>query len=142
MIVGVGRPEEPSCHRSSLATRRSTPRWLGGIVAGILIAPIHIQLPAQADEFDALVIYSEARPLNDRWQACAASYVRQRLQSQVSSQTLASAALRRCRPQESRLRRFFVSRIGKRSAENVIAVLRQRYQEDLAATINELRTRD
>jgi hypothetical protein len=93
MIVGVGRPEEPSCHRSSLATRRSTPRWLGGIVAGILIAPIFIQLPAQADEFDALAIYSEARPLNDRWQACAASYVRQRLQSQVSSEALASAAL-------------------------------------------------
>ena len=35
-----------------------------------------------------------------------------------------------------------VSRIGKRSAGNVIAVLRQRYQEDLAAAINELRTRD
>jgi hypothetical protein len=142
MIVGVGRPEELSCQSRSLATRRTTPCWLGGIVAGILIAPIHIQLPAQADEFDALAIYSEARPLNDRWQACAASYVRQRLQSQVSSETLASAGLRRCRPQENKLRRFFVSRIGKRSAENVIAVLRQRYQEDLAAAVNELRIRE
>jgi len=142
MIVGAGRPEEPSCQSRSLATRRSTPCWLGGIVAGILIAPIFIQLPAQADEFDALAIYSEARPLNDRWQACAASYVRQRLQSRVPSDALASTALRRCRHQEGRLRRFFVSRIGKRSAENVIAVLRQRYQGDLAAAINKLRTRD
>ncbi len=142
MIVGAGRPEQPSCQSRSLATRRSTLRWLSGIVAGILIAPIFIQLPAQADEFDALAIYSEARPLNDCWQACAASYVRQRLQSRVPSDALASTALRRCRHQEGRLRRFFVSRIGKRSAENVIAVLRQRYQEDLAAAINELRTRD
>jgi hypothetical protein len=142
MIVGAGRPEEPSCQSRSLATRRSKLRSLGGIVAGILIAPIFIQLPAQADEFDALAIYSEARPLNDRWQACAASYVRQRLQSRVPSDALASTALRHCRPQESRLRRFFVSRIGRRSAENVIAVLRQRYQEDLAAAIKELRTRD
>jgi len=142
MIVGAGRPEEPSWQSRSLATRRSTPCWLGGIVAGILIAPIFIQLPAQADEFDALAIYSEARPLNDRWQACAASYVRQRLQSRVPSDALASTALRRCRHQEGRLRRFFVSRIGKRSAENVIAVLRQRYQGDLAAAINKLRTRD
>ena len=142
MIVGAGRPEEPSCQSRSLATRRSTLRWLGGIVAGILIAQIFIQLPAQADEFDALAIYSEARPLNDRWQACAASYVRQRLQSRVPSDALASTALRRCRHQEGRLRRFFASRIGKRSAENVIAVLRQRYQEGLAAAINELRTRD
>lgn len=142
MIVGAGRPEEPSCQSRSLATRRSTPCWLGGIVAGILIAHILFQLPAQADEFDALAVYSEARPLNDRWQACAASYVRQRLRSQVSSQVLARTALRRCRPQESKLRRFFVSRIGRRSAENVIAVLRQRYQEDLAAVIKELRTRE
>jgi len=142
MIVGAGRPEEPSCQSRSLATRSSTLRWLGGIVAGILIAQIFIQLPAQADEFDALAIYSEARPMNDRWQACAASYVRQRLQSRVPSDSLASTALRHCRHQEGRLRRFFVSRIGKRSAENVIAVLRQRYQEDLAAAINELRTRD
>jgi hypothetical protein len=136
MIVGAGRPEEPSCQSRSLATTRSTLRSLGGIVAGILIAPIFIQLPAQADEFDALAIYSEARPLNDRWQACAASYVRQRLQSRVPSDALASTALRRCRHQEGRLRR------GRRSAENVIAVLRQRYQEDLAAAIKELRTRD
>jgi hypothetical protein len=142
MIVGVRRPEEPSCQSRSLATRQSTPRWLGGIVAGILIAHVFIQLPAQADEFDALAIYSEARPLNDHWQACAASYVRQRLQSRVPSDALASTALRRCRHQEGRLRRFFVSRIGKRSAENVIAVLRQRYQDDLAAAVNALRTRD
>ena len=140
--MGAGQPEEPSRQSRSLATRRLTPRWLCEIVAAILIALILSQPPAQADEFDALGVYSEARPLNDRWQACAASYVRQRLQSRVSSEVLASTALRRCRPQENKLRRFFVSRIGKRSAQNVITVLRQRYQDDLGAAINELRTRN
>jgi hypothetical protein len=142
MIVGLGRPEASSRQRSSPGTRRLMPRWLGGIIAGILIPPIFIQLPAQADEFDALAVYSEAKPLNDLWQACAASYVRQRLHSQVSSELLAQNALRRCRSQERRLRRFFVSRIGSRSAENVVAVLRLRYQADLAAAIDALRTRD
>jgi hypothetical protein len=142
MAGGAGLLNEPSRGDASLEANHSKARWLGGIVAGILAASLLVQLPANADEFDALAVYSEARPLNDRWQACAASYVRQRLKSQVSSEALASAALRRCRPQESRLRRFFVSRIGRRSAENVVAVLRQRYQGDLAAAINELRTRD
>src|SRR4051794_8532242 len=142
MIVGVGQSEEPSRRGSSLGGKRSTPRWLGWIVAGILIAPILVQLPAQADEFDALAVFSEARPLNDRWQACAASHVRRRLESQASSETLARNALQSCRSQESRLRRFFVRRIGKRSAENVVAVLYQRYRQDLAAAIDKLRNRD
>jgi hypothetical protein len=35
-----------------------------------------------------------------------------------------------------------MSKIGRRSAEKVVAVLRQRYQADLAAAIDELRARD
>ena len=62
MIVGVGRLEEPSCQSRSLATRQSTPYWLGGIVADILIAPVIIQLPAQADEFDALAVIARQDP--------------------------------------------------------------------------------
>jgi hypothetical protein len=107
-----------------------------------MIASLLVQLPANADEFDALAVYSEARPLNDRWQACAASYVRRRLRSQVSSAILARNALRSCRSEENKLRRFFVGEVGRRSADKVVAVLRQRYQTDLAAAIDELRARD
>jgi hypothetical protein len=142
MAGGAGLLNEPSRRDASLEPKHSKARWLGGIVAGTLAACLLVQLSANADEFDALAVYSEASPLNDRWQACAASYVRRRLRSQVSSAILARNALRSCRPQENRLHRFFVGKIGSRSAENVVAVLRLRYQADLATAIDELRTRD
>ena len=142
MAGGAGLLNKPSRRDASQEAKHSKARWLGGIVAGTLAASLLVQLSANADEFDALAVYSEARPLNDRWQACAASYVRRRLQSQASSAILARNALRSCRTQENRLRRFFVGKIGSRSAENVIAVLRLRYQADLATAIDELRTRD
>jgi hypothetical protein len=142
MAVGVGLLKE--LYRRNCSSNSKFPKcsWLSGTTAAVLAVSLLTGLPANADEFDALAVYSEARPLNDRWQACAASYVRRRLQSNVSSEALASSALRSCRPYESRLRRFFISKIGKRSADNVIAALYLRYQADLAAAIDELRTRD
>jgi hypothetical protein len=142
MAVTAGLSKEPSRIDRSLKSRYASAHLLGWIAAGLVAVTLLVGPPARADEFDALAVYSEARPLNDRWQACAASYVRRRLQSQVSSNTLAKDALRKCRTRESRLRRFFVKRIGSRSAENVIAVLRERYRQDLAAAISQLRTRD
>jgi hypothetical protein len=142
MAAGVGLLKELCRRDCSSDPRLPKCSWLGGIAAAVLAVSLLLGLPADADEFDALAVYSEARPLNERWQACAASYVRRRLQSQVSSEVLASSALRSCRVQESRLRRFFISRIGRRSAENVVAVLYLRYRADLAAAIDELRTRD
>ncbi|WP_262031849.1 MULTISPECIES: hypothetical protein [Microvirga] len=38
--------------------------------------------------------------------------------------------------------RFFVAKIGKRAAENVMMILRDKYRSDLTAAIEELRTRD
>ncbi len=142
MAGGAELLNERSRRNASLEANHSKARWLGGIVAGTMIASLLVQLPANADEFDALAVYSEARPLNDRWQACAASYVRRRLRSQVSSAILARNALRSCRSEENKLRRFFVGEVGRRSADKVVAVLRQRYQTDLAAAIDELRARD
>ena len=109
-----------------------------GLVAVLLLSATS----APADEFDALVIYSEAQPLNDRWQACAASFVRPRLRSQQSPDALAKEALDSCRPEQDRLHLFFAGKIGKRSAKNVVAVLREKYQTDLIAAIKELQARD
>jgi hypothetical protein len=143
MAVGVNLLKKLYDRDQSPDTAYLEAGWLGSIVAAAVLAVfVFGGFPAYADEFDALAVYSEARPLNDRWQACAASYVRRRLRSQVSSAILARNALRSCRSQENRLRRFFVGKIGSRSAENVIAVLRLRYQADLATAIDELRTRD
>jgi hypothetical protein len=142
MTVGVGLIEKLSRRDGSYDPKLPKCSWLGRIAAAVLAVTLLTGLPAGADEFDALAVYSEARPLNDRWQACAASYVRRRLQSQVSSEALASSAFRSCRAQESRLRRFFIRRIGRRSAENVMAVLNLRYRADLVAAIDELRPRD
>jgi hypothetical protein len=115
---------------------------LNGIAVGLLIVLLFAATSAGADEFDALAIYSEAQPLNDRWQACAASFVRPRLKSQQSPDALAKEALDRCRPEQDRLRLFFAGKIGRTSAENVIVLLREKYQSDLITAINELRTRD
>jgi hypothetical protein len=142
MAVGTGLPKGSPRRDRSTTSKHPGSRWLGGITAGLLAVTLLVGLPVRADEFDALAVYSAARPLNDRWQACAASYVRRRLQSQASSNALAKDALRTCRTHESRPRRFFVRRIGSSSAENVVAVLRERYQRDLAAAIDALRTRD
>jgi hypothetical protein len=68
--------------------------------------------------------------------------VKRRLQSQQSSKALAEDALDSCRGEQNRLRRFLVDKIGRRSAENVVTLLREKYQSDLTAAINELRTDD
>ncbi|WP_147282491.1 hypothetical protein [Microvirga subterranea] len=115
---------------------------LNGIAVGLLAVFLFAATSAGADEFDALAIYSEAQPLNDRWQACAASFVRPWLKSQKLPDALAQEALDSCRSDQERLRLFFAGKIGKRSAENVIVLLREKYQSDLIAAINELRTRN
>lgn len=115
---------------------------LNGIAVGLLTVFLFAATSAGADEFDALAIYSEAQPLNDRWQTCAASFVKPRLKSQRSPDALAKEALESCRSEQERLRLFFAGKIGTRSAENVIVLLREKYQSDLIAAINELRTRN
>jgi hypothetical protein len=142
MAVGLSLFEGP-CHRhGSSYIKLLIAGWLTGTATALLIALLLAGSPADADEFDPLAVYSEARPLNDRWQACAASFVKRRLQSQQSSKALAEDALDSCRGEQNRLRRFLVDKIGRRSAENVVTLLREKYQSDLTAAINELRTDD
>lgn len=135
-------PGDPDRRNGPLHPKSIDAGCLNGIAVGLLIVLLFAATSAGADEFDALAVYSEAQPLNDRWQACAASFVRPRLKSQQPPDALAREALDSCRPEQDRLRLFFAGKIGKKPAENVIVLLREKYQSDLIAAINKLRTRD
>jgi hypothetical protein len=141
MTVGTGVFEEPYHRDGSSHTNSLKAGCLNGIAAGVLTVLVLAATSAFADEFDALAVYSEAQPLNDRWQACAASFVKPRLRSQQSPDAVAKEALDSCRSEQDRLRLFFAGKIGRRSAENVVILLREKYQAELTSAINELRTR-
>ncbi|WP_445503062.1 hypothetical protein [Microvirga sp. G4-2] len=97
--------------------------------------------PVFANEFDPLLAYEEARALNDQWQACAASFVREKIHSRQYPEILAKEALERCKAREDGLSSFLVTRVGRTGAGNVMALLLEKYRSGLAAAIMELRTR-
>jgi hypothetical protein len=142
MAVATALSEEPYRRDGSPYTRSPKAGCLTGMPAGLLTLVLFAAPSAGADEFDALAVYSEAQPLNDRWQACSATFVKTRLRSQQPPDALAKEALDRCRPEQDRLRLFFAGKIGGRSAENVVNLLREKYQSDLVSAINELRNRE
>jgi hypothetical protein len=110
------------------------------MLAGLVACPFFAYQPVDADEFDILTVYSEARPLKEEWQVCAASFVRRRLRSAETPDLLANEAFDRCHATEDRLRRFLVAEVGRESADGVMALLRDKYRSGLAAAIRELRT--
>jgi hypothetical protein len=110
------------------------------ILAGLVASPVFVHSSVYADEFDVLTVYSEARPLNDEWQVCAASFAKRQLRSAETPERLANEAFERCHATEGRLSRFLGARIGRKSAEGVMALLPDKYQSGLAAAIGELRT--
>ena len=109
------------------------------ILAGLVASSFIAYQPVYADEFDVLTVYSEARPLNDEWQVCAASYARHQLRSADTPERLATEAFGRCHATENRMSRFLVAKVGRKSADGVMALLRDKYQSGLAAAIRELR---
>jgi hypothetical protein len=141
MAVKRGASGDPDRRNGSPHSTSTEAGCLNGIAVGLLTVLLFAATSAVADEFDALAIYSEAQPLNDRWQACAASFVKPRLRSQQPPDALAKEALDSCRSEQDRLRLFFAGKIGRRSAENVVTLLREKYQLDLIAAIHQLRTR-
>jgi hypothetical protein len=114
--------------------------WRRVILAGLVTSSFFAHSSVHADEFDVLTVYSEARPLNEEWQVCAASFARARLRSSSTPELLANEAVDRCYATEDRLSRFLVAKIGRQSAEGVMALLRDKYRSGLAAAIRELRT--
>ncbi len=115
--------------------------WRTALVSGLLITSLLAGTPVEADEFGPLVLYEEAGVLNDQWQACAASFVRERLRSRTTAERLAEQAFGQCRAAQSRLSRFLIERVGRKSAGNVMALLSEKYRSGLAAAILELRAR-
>jgi hypothetical protein len=115
--------------------------WRVAFLVGPMIASLVAAPSVLADEFDPLVIYAEARALNDQWQACAAAFVRERIHSRQDPEILAKVAFTRCQTREDRLSNFLVRRIGRTGAGNVMALLLDKYRTGLSAAITELRTR-
>jgi hypothetical protein len=109
------------------------------ILAGLVASSFIAYQPVYANEFDVLTVYSEARPLNDEWQVCAAAFARRRLRSAETPERLANEAFSRCHATEDRMSRFLVAKVGRKSAGGVMALLRDKYQSGLAAAIRELR---
>jgi hypothetical protein len=95
-----------------------------------------------ADEFDPLIVYEEARVLNDQWQVCAATFINGRLQAGKTAERFADQALDRCRVRQDSLNRFLTKRIGGTSSSNVVAFLREKYRSGLIAAIAELGSRE
>jgi len=126
--------------RSSARTRLRG--WQGLLAFGGLVAALTGGLAVQADEFDPLIVYEEARALNDQWQVCAATFINGRLQANQTEERLAEQALDRCRARQDGLNRFLIKRIGGTSSSNVVALLREKYRSGLIAAITELRSRE
>jgi hypothetical protein len=116
--------------------------WNRATLAGLVASSLLSILPVRADEFDPLMVYEEARVLNDQWQACAAAFVKERLQMRQTAERLAEQALDRCHARQGTLGSFLVKRVGGTSAKNVMALLREKYRSGLIAAVTELRTRD
>ncbi|WP_262299752.1 hypothetical protein [Microvirga sesbaniae] len=130
-------------HRDDATRYIRSPKtgWRVAFLFCPMIASLVAGPPVFADEFDPLVVYEEARTLNDQWQACAASFVRDRIHSRQDPEILAKKAFERCKAREDGLSSFLVARVGKTGAGNVMALLLEKYQSGLNAAITELRTR-
>jgi hypothetical protein len=125
-----------------LSARNRVNGWRSVLAAGCLVASLIVGPSVEADEFDPLTVFEEARALNDQWQVCAASVIRGRLQANQTAEQLAEQAFDRCRARQDSLNRFLVKRVGSQSAGNVMALLLEKYQSGLIAAIAELRTRE
>ncbi|ANY77311.1 hypothetical protein BB934_02965 [Microvirga ossetica] len=112
------------------------------VAAVFLLTVLGPLRPTLADEFDLLAAIKGAAPLNDLWQACAAAYVKPRIESRQSSVAVVGNALRKCRTEEGRLRRFLVGKVGRKSAGTVISQLREKYRSDLITIIDARRKGD
>ena len=66
--------------------------WRRAMLAALVASSFFAHSSVYADEFDVLTVYSEARPLNDEWQVCVASFARRRLRSAETPERLAKEA--------------------------------------------------
>lgn len=130
-------------HRKDVGSyiRPSKTDWRVALLVVSVITSLIAGPPVFANEFDPFLVYEEARALNEQWQACAASFVRERIHSRQDSEILAKEAFEQCKEREDGLSSFLVARVGTTGAGNVMALLLEKYQSGLNAAIVELRTR-
>lgn len=141
----MAKGTKPSVRQAGILRRQQgeTLRLSRSLATAVLLSSfLGLLQPALADEFDVLVAIRGAAPINDRWQACAAAYVRPRIESRQPSTKVVGEALRNCRVEEGRLRRFLARKIGTRSAGTVIRQLREKYRSDLITIIDARREGD
>ena len=91
-------------HREDLSPYIRPPEtgWRVALLVCSMIASLVAGPPVFADEFDPLAVYAEARTLNDQWQACAASFIRERIHSRQDPEILANEAFERCQAGEDK----------------------------------------
>ena len=112
------------------------------IIAALCIAiALVLGVPARADEDDPLGSIAEAKPLRDRWQECAATEVKGRLNKDQSAEAIAEMALVSCKAREAALMRVVQRRLGPPSAKRVVAELRAYDRMVLVRIIERLRGR-
>jgi hypothetical protein len=124
-----------------LSVRTRVYGWSSVLAAGCLAALLIAGPSVEADEFNPLVVYEQARVLNDQWQVCAALFIKGRLQTRQTAERLSDRALDRCRARQGRLSRFLIKKVGEKSAGNIMALLHEKYRSGLIAAIAELRAR-
>jgi hypothetical protein len=130
-------------HRKDVGSyiRPSKTGWRVALLVCPVITLLVARPPVFANELDPLLVYEEAMALNNQWQACAASFVRERIHSRQDPEILAKKAFEKCKAREDGLSAFLVVRVGRTGAGNVMALLLEKYQSGLSAAIVELRTR-
>jgi hypothetical protein len=104
-----------------------------------LLVTLAAPLPALSDELDPLLLAQEGQPLQEAWKQCAASFSQPQLRTERAPERIAADAFRHCQSHEVKLSRFLAKRIGARKAQGVVAILRDQYQSELIAAVEELR---
>jgi hypothetical protein len=94
---------------------------------------------ARADEPDPFLSVSEAKPLRERWQDCAASAVKPHLDTSRSAEAIADMALASCKAREAALANVLRRRVGLAAARRIVAELRTYDRLVLTRIIERLR---
>jgi hypothetical protein len=94
---------------------------------------------ASADEADPFLSMSDAKPLREQWQDCAAAAVKRRLADRRPAEAIADLALGACESREAALVRVLGRRLGMAAARRIVAELRAYDRLVLARIIERLR---
>jgi hypothetical protein len=104
-----------------------------------LVIPFFVASTARADEEDPFLSVSEAMPLRQRWQDCAAQAVKRHLDSERPAEAVADLAFAACKSREAALANVLGRRLGKAAARRIVTELRNYDRLVLTRIIERLR---